>query len=158
MPSLTVLAPVGGMVTAMDDVPDQVFARSMVGPGVAITPGVTGATGVQGVLAPITGTVAVLYPHAFVVQEPGAQGRAVLVHLGIDTVELDGAGFTLHCAQGDEVRAGRPIVTWSPAEVSRGGRSAICPVVALDAAPEAVRTTVDVGTSVAAGEPLLSWG
>ncbi len=156
MPSLTVLAPVGGMVTAMDDVPDQVFARSMVGSGVAITPGVTGATGVQGVLAPITGTVAVLHPHAFVVQEPG-DGRAVLVHLGIDTVHLEGEGFTLHCAQGDRVDVGQPVVTWSPGDVLRGGRSAICPVVALEASHDTVHLLVGPGGVVAAGDPLLTW-
>ena len=152
-PPLTVLAPVGGTVTVMADVPDPVFAEVMVGPGAAIAPG---AAGPDAVVAPIAGTVAVLHPHAFVVQEPG-DGRAVLVHLGIDTVHLEGEGFTLHCAQGDRVDVGQPVVTWSPGDVLRGGRSAICPVVALEASHEVVHVLVGPGEIVAAGDPLLTW-
>jgi len=77
------------------------------------------------------------------------------VHLGIDTVQLQGDGFTLHAAEGDRVEAGQALVTWSPGDVVAGGRSAVCPVVALDQKPEAVAVVASVGEPVEAGAGLL---
>ena len=148
-PRVRVLAPVGGRVLALRDVPDPVFAAELVGPGVAINPARTGRVCAT---SPVAGTVVKLHPHAFVVQATG--GAAVLVHLGIDTVQLAGAGFELLVPEGAQVGAGAGIVSWNPAEVAAGGRSAICPVVALDAA-----ALVDVRKAgdVAAGDPLFTW-
>ena len=94
-----------------------------------------------------------LHPHAFVIV--GLDGRGVLVHLGIDTVQLKGEGFELHATEGDRVEAGQPIVAWTPAAIEAGGRSPVCPVVALDAAAEAVTRTAS-GT-VNAGDELFTW-
>ncbi|NMR19650.1 PTS glucose transporter subunit IIA [Cellulomonas fimi] len=150
--SLTVLAPVAGTVVAMADVPDPVFAGAIVGPGLAIDPS---RDGVVDAVSPIAGTIVKLHPHAFVVQADGDRGA--LVHLGLDTVQLGGEGFTLHAAEGDAVAAGDLVVSWDPAAVEAGGRSPICPVVALQGAPEAVNGLVEPGTSVTAGEPLFEW-
>lgn len=147
---LTVLAPVAGTVAALADVDDPVFSAELVGPGVAVEPDRT-----EGgrVIAPVAGTIVKLHPHAFVVQEPG--GRAVLVHLGINTVQLGGEGFTLHVAEGAEVVAGDVLVSWDPAAVAESGRSPVCPVVILEGSPDAVTRLVQPGSVVAAGEPLL---
>lgn len=153
MDGLVVLAPVAGRARALADVDDPVFAAEMVGPGLAVDPPVAG--GDQQVVAPVDGVVAKLHPHAFVVQVP--DGRAVLVHLGIDTVQLRGEGFTLHVAEGDEVTAGQVLVAWSPSAVVGGGRSAVCPVVALDGSADDLERLVRPGDEVAAGEPLLRW-
>lgn len=148
--ALPVGAPLSGTVVSLADVDDPVFSAALVGPGVAIEPGdVTESV----VVAPVAGTIAKLHPHAFVVR--AGDGRAVLVHLGIDTVQLQGAGFTLHAAEGDEVVAGQPLVTWNPHDVVAGGRSAVCPVVALDQQPDAVAAVVEVGAVVEAGQGLL---
>jgi len=149
---LTVLAPVAGTVVAMADVPDPVFAAEIVGPGLAIDPSREGT--VQAI-APVSGTVVKLHAHAFVVQAD--EGRGALVHLGLDTVQLGGEGFTLHVAEGDTVTAGEPVVSWEPAKVEAGGRSPVCPVVALQGAPDAVSPLATVGASVTAGDPLLEW-
>jgi PTS system glucose-specific IIA component len=149
---LTVLAPVAGTVVAMSDVPDPVFAGEIVGPGLAIDPS---RDGPSTVIAPVTGTVMKLHAHAFVVQADA--GRAALVHLGLDTVQLGGAGFTLHVAEGDTVQAGDAVVSWDPAQVEAGGRSPICPVVALQGDPAVVTGLASVGSTVTAGDPLLEW-
>jgi PTS system glucose-specific IIA component len=149
---LTVLAPVAGTVMAMADVPDPVFAGEFVGPGLAIDP-TRGGTVVA--VAPVAGKVVKLHPHAFVIQ--AEEGRGALVHLGLDTVQLAGQGFTLHAAEGDSVSAGDRMVSWDPAAVEAGGRSPVCPVVALQGAPDAVAPLAAVGSSVAAGDPLLEW-
>jgi PTS system glucose-specific IIA component len=150
--TLTVLAPVAGTVVAMSDVPDPVFAGEIVGPGLAIDPS---RDGPSTVIAPVTGTVMKLHAHAFVVQADA--GRAALVHLGLDTVQLGGAGFTLHVAEGDTVQAGDAVVSWDPAQVEAGGRSPICPVVALQGDPAVVTGLASVGSTVTAGDPLLEW-
>ena len=84
-----------------------------------------------------------------------AGGRGVLVHLGIDTVQLKGQGFTLLVAEGATVEAGQALVAWSPAEVSDGGRSPLVPVVALDLAPLGLEELVRPGAVVEAGDPLF---
>ncbi|NCT89469.1 PTS glucose transporter subunit IIA [Cellulomonas sp. APG4] len=148
---LVVHAPVDGTVLALADVPDPVFAGAMVGPGLAIAPRVDG--GAVAAVAPVAGTIAKLHPHAFVV---AADGRAVLVHLGLDTVQLAGEGFELVVAEGDRVDVGDVVVRWDPAAVEAGGRSPVCPVVALDG-PTEVAGRVAPGAAVTAGDPLFAW-
>jgi PTS system glucose-specific IIA component len=145
-----VLAPLAGTAVGLAAVPDPVFAEAMVGPGTAIDP----LPGPGVARAPVDGTLVKLHPHAFVVVDDS--GRGVLVHLGIDTVQLDGAGFTLRATEGDQVRAGQPLVDWDPAAVAAGGRSPVCPVVALDAPADALSAVVESGP-VRAGDLLFSW-
>jgi PTS system glucose-specific IIA component len=151
-PTLTILSPVSGTVQVMADVPDAVFAEEIVGPGLAINPR---RDGVVEAIAPIAGEIVKLHPHAFVIQ--AAPARGVLVHLGLDTVQLGGKGFTMHAAEGDTVAAGDVIVSWIPADVEAGGRSPMCPVVALQAEPGTVTGLAARGAVVRAGDPLFEW-
>jgi PTS system N-acetylglucosamine-specific IIA component len=148
--SLSVSSPVTGRVVPLTEVPDPVFAEAMVGPGVAVQPSAEPGTAV----APVTGTIATLHPHAFVVATDS--GRAVLVHLGIDTVKLKGEGFTLHVAKGDQVTAGQPVVDWNPGALAEAGYPTICPVIALDAVPDVVGDPHAEGP-IAAGDQLFDW-
>ena len=144
-----ITSPMPGFVHLLSDVPDPVFAQGVVGPGLALEPiGVGG----QDVVAPIPGRIAKLHPHAFVIS---SDELTVLVHLGIDTVQLNGAGFVTHAAEGDEVRAGDVLITWQPDEVRAGGRSAICPIVVLDNSAEDLTTLVEPENMVSPGDALL---
>lgn len=143
-----VLAPCPGTVLAMADVPDPVFAEEMVGPGVAIAP----ADGPTTVVSPIAGKVLKVHPHAFVVL---GDGVGVLVHLGINTVRLEGAGFEVLVAQGAEVAAGDPMIRWDPATITGAGISTVVPVVVMDA-PRGSVTSEVVGTDVVAGDLLFT--
>ena len=78
----------------------------MVGYGAAVDP----PSGVIEAVAPVSGKILKLLPHAYIVMTPDNVG--VLVHLGIDTVRLNGEGFTTHVSQGDEVTAGQVIITY----------------------------------------------
>ncbi|MBE1463090.1 PTS system N-acetylglucosamine-specific IIA component [Kibdelosporangium phytohabitans] len=131
-------------------VPDPVFAKAMVGPGVAVEPDSAAAD----VVSPIDGVVVTLHPHAFVVAGPS--GQAVLVHLGIDTVKMKGESFSLHVVKGESVRSGQPVIGWEPETVAAAGYSPICPVVALDAGSDALTGFAPDGP-VAAGDPLFLW-
>jgi PTS system glucose-specific IIA component len=126
--STPVLAPLAGRLVPLSEVPDPVFAAEMVGPGVAVDPDPDG--GPVTVVSPIAGTVVKVHPHAFVVL--GADGVGVLVHLGLDTVKLDGRGFEVLTEQGGTVAAGDPMVTWDVAVTIGEGLSPVVPVVAMD--------------------------
>ena len=145
-----VLAPVGGLVRALADVPDPVFAAEMVGAGVAIEP----AGGRSDAVAPVAGTLLKLHPHAFVVVTP--EGTGVLVHLGIDTVRLEGAGFELLVAERDVVEAGQPVTRWDPADVVARDLNPVVMVCVLDTTPGAVASS-RTGDTVVAGEALFAW-
>ena len=138
---LVVLAPIPGRAVALDTVPDPTFAQEIVGPGAAIDP----PREVVDAIAPIGGTLVKVFPHAYVIVSP--QGVGVLVHLGIDTVELVGVGFTLRATQGDTVAAGDVIVSYDVPAIVASGRDPIAPVIILD------RTRADIGLTdaVAAG-------
>jgi PTS system glucose-specific IIA component len=146
---LLVAAPLAGRAISLSEVPDPVFAQAMVGPGAAVDP----ERGPLDAVAPIAGTLVKLKPHAFVVAGP--DGRGVLVHLGIDTVNLDGEGFALLAAEGDEVLAGTPVIRWDPAGIEARGLSPVCPVIALDAAPDSVEPQPP--GPVGPGSPLFRW-
>lgn len=142
-----VLAPVSGQVLALTEVPDPVFAHLLLGPGRAVEP-----AGAQTAVSPLTGVISALHPHAFAVSNP--DGQTVLVHLGIDTVTLKGAGFGVLVSVGDQVEAGDPVVAWDPATVRAAGLSAVVPVVALETA--AVTQVAELGTEVSVGVPLFA--
>ena len=151
--SLTIQSPVSGLVVALDDVPDPVFSGKIVGPGVAVSPDSDSGDEVSA-LAPISGTLTKIHPHAYVVTND--DGRSILVHLGLDTVSLGGSGFTLLADEGQTVDAGSPVISWSPARIEAGGLNPIVPVIALEG-DESVVEPMSPGRRVAAGDTLVTW-
>ncbi|MFR9675733.1 PTS glucose transporter subunit IIA [Streptomyces sp. TR02-1] len=145
-----VTSPCAGRVVGLQAVPDPVFSEAMVGPGTAVDPGRGPITAVS----PVQGIIVSLHPHAFVVVD--AEGHGVLVHLGIDTVQLNGEGFELVASKGDTVGRGDPVVAWHPAAVERAGKSPVSPVIALEARRESLAELVEDG-EVATGAPLFVW-
>jgi glucose-specific phosphotransferase system IIA component len=143
-----ILAPCPGRVLALADVPDPVFAGEIVGPGVAIDP----EPGLTTVVSPIAGKVLKVHPHAFVVLGGGV---GVLVHLGINTVRLGGAGFEVIVEQGSTVAAGDPMIRWDPATITGEDISTVVPVILMDAPKGSVVSEL-VGKPVATGEVLFT--
>ncbi|CCH79884.1 Phosphotransferase system enzyme IIA component [Nostocoides japonicum T1-X7] len=146
---MTVLAPCPGRVLPLSACSDPVFSGEMVGPGLLIDPD----PGETEVVSPIAGTVAKVHPHAFVVA--GSDGVAVLVHLGINTVKLDGAGFTVLAEQGSTVEAGAPMVRWDPSAITADGMTSEVPVVLLDRPAGSVPAPAE-GSTVTTGDPLVT--
>ncbi|MFJ4191736.1 PTS glucose transporter subunit IIA [Kitasatospora sp. NPDC089509] len=146
----TVTSPLTGRVVGLAGVPDPVFSGAMVGPGTAIDP----VREPTEALAPVDGVVVSMHPHAFVVVD--ADGHGVLTHLGIDTVQLNGEGFELLVNKGDTVTRGQAVIRWNPAAVEAAGKSPISPIVALEAAPDALGNLREDGETLA-GDKLFSW-
>ena len=147
MGSTLVLAPVDGRALALTDVPDPVFSQGMVGYGAAIDP----RREIIDALAPVGGTLLRLMPHAYVIMT--TDGVGILVHLGLDTVALNGAGFSAHVAQGDTVTAGQPIIAYDVPAIVAAGYSPVIPVVVMD---ERDASNVIAGNEVVTGADIVS--
>ncbi len=117
------LAPLAGWSTPLDEAPDEVFASRLLGDGLAIDP--TSAT----LCAPCDGELIVIAAarHAVTLRTP--EGCEVLLHVGIDSVELGGQGFELHAQQGARVRAGEPLLSFDLDLLARRARSVLTPVI-----------------------------
>ena len=123
--------------------------RLVPGPGVAIEPDPGEVT----VVSPIAGKVVKVHPHAFVVLGP--DGVGVLVHLGINTVRLEGRGFEVLVEQGSTVDAGAPMVRWDPSTISGADISTVVPIVAMDR-PKGSVPAPAAGTVAAIGDLLFT--
>lgn len=108
-----VCAPVSGRIEVIDQVSDPMFAQEVMGKTIAIWP----SDG--NVFAPISGTLTTAMPHAFGIA--GADGAEVLIHVGIDTVNMKGDGFTVWGEVGAQVTAGQPLLTFDRAKVAKAG-------------------------------------
>ena len=125
-PVSEICSPLAGNVLALSETPDPAFAGGTMGGGVAIDP--TGDT----VYAPANGLVAAAQPtgHAFGLVLDG--GVELLIHVGIDTVQMGGDGFDVHVKAGQKVKAGTPLVTFDRAKIEAAGYSPITPVVVMN--------------------------
>ncbi|MGC4124891.1 N-acetylglucosamine-specific PTS transporter subunit IIBC [Enterobacter sp.] len=127
VPNATTIAalvsPVTGEVVALEQVPDEAFASKAVGDGVAVKP--TEKT----VVSPAAGTIVIIFNtnHAFCLETE--KGAEIVVHMGIDTVALNGQGFTRLVEEGAEVVAGQPILEMDLDFLNANARSMISPVV-----------------------------
>lgn len=116
-------APLEGTAVALSDVPDPIFAAGKLGEGVAIEP--TGTT----VVAPAAGKVAATYPSGHAVGLKLENGIELLIHVGLDTVNLDGKGFSVKVAKGDVVAAGDALIEFDPEVIKEAGYPLITPVI-----------------------------
>jgi sugar PTS system EIIA component len=142
-----VLAPIEGRAVPLRDVPDHVFSQGMVGYGAAIDP----PRRIVDAVAPVSGRILKLLPHAFIVMTPENVG--VLVHLGLDTVQLNGHGFTTHAKEGDTVTAGQVVTTFDVPSVEAAGLNPIVPVVIMD---EKESDNITLADAVTAGADIVS--
>ena len=119
-------APVDGQIVPLESVPDDVFSQKMVGDGVAIIPVTNMFT------APIDGVVSKIFStnHAYSIKSE--KDLEVMVHIGLDTVALDGKGFTRIANEGDAVKAGDVIIEVDLAYISEHAKDIITPIIITD--------------------------
>ncbi|MBS7008439.1 PTS sugar transporter subunit IIA [Anaerostipes sp.] len=121
--SAEILSPMKGKAIAMSEVSDPTFAGEILGPGVAIVPE-------EGrVISPVDGKVGVMFDTKHAVSISGPGGVEMIVHVGIDTVELKGKYFTSHKNTGDPVKAGDLLLTFDMDAIKEAGYDVTVPVV-----------------------------
>lgn len=125
---MEILAPISGRIVPLSEVSDEVFASGMAGEGAAIVPSESGE-----VLAPVSGRLVKLFEggHAFGIETDG--GVEMIVHIGIDTIEMRGAAFEKLATEGDQVEAGQPIVSFDLDRITDAGYDPVTPVVIMNA-------------------------
>lgn len=148
MSTLTLVAPLAGWSTPLDEAPDAVFAGRMLGDGVAIDP--TAGT----LHAPCDGEVLLIAPSRHAVTLRTAGGAEVLMHVGIDTVSLGGEGFALAVAQAARVRAGDLLMTFDLDLLARRAPSLLTPVIVTAESGFGILRRTE-GRGVAVGDPLM---
>ncbi|WP_226581638.1 PTS glucose transporter subunit IIA [Halobacillus litoralis] len=118
-----IVAPVNGKVVSLDEVDDPVFSQRMMGDGVAVEP-------TDGkVVSPVSGEIVQLFPTNHAVGIKTKSGVEVLVHIGLETVSMEGEGFEGHVKTGDKVQAGDELITFDMNLVKEKAKSTITPVV-----------------------------
>lgn len=119
----TILAPIKGEVKSIEESSDAAFASGALGKGVVILPE-------EGkVYAPVTGTVTVLFPSLHAIGITSDAGVELLIHIGINTVQLNGEGFTAHIKQGDQIKQGQLLVEFDMNKIKEAGYSLETPVL-----------------------------
>lgn len=139
------VAPIDGKILELSEVPDQVFSQKMMGDGFAIEP-VNGE-----VVSPVNGTITTLFPTKHAIGITADNGLELLIHFGIDTVNLNGEGFEALIAQDDKVKAGQPILKVNLDEVKGKVPSVITPVIFTNLT-EDKKLAVEFGKQVKRGD------
>ena len=145
---LSVTSPLAGTAIPLEQVKDESFAKGMLGPGIGIEP----ADGL--VVAPFDGTVTVAFPTGHAYGLKSASGVQVLIHVGMDTVKLDGKGFTPRVAKGDIVRRGDVLAEVDLDVIREAGYETITPVVVTNKKKLGAITPVASG-QIQRGDALL---
>ncbi|MEJ1922249.1 N-acetylglucosamine-specific PTS transporter subunit IIBC [Microbacterium sp. KHB019] len=123
---LVLRQPLQGQVVPLSEVPDPTFAEEIMGPGLAIRP--SGDL----VIAPADGVVEGVFPTSHAVALRLDDGTELLIHVGVDTVKMDGAGFETLVAKDAHVKAGTPLLRFDTAKIVAAGLSPVTPVIVLN--------------------------
>jgi PTS system D-glucosamine-specific IIC component len=141
----SIVSPLDGKIISITEVPDEVFSQKMMGDGFAIEPS-------NGELvSPVNGTVTTLFPTKHAVGITAEDGLELLVHFGMDTVNLKGEGFNALVEQGAKVKVGQTILKVNIDEVRTKVPSIITPVVFTNL-PEGKTVVINAGTEVKRGQ------
>lgn len=146
----TLVSPMSGTVVTLDQVADETFASGLLGKGIGIQPSV------GRVVSPVNGTVASLFRTRHAIGLEAEDGSEVLIHVGIDTVKLDGQHFTAHVRQDDKVRVGDLLLEFDIPAIRAAGYDLTTPVLISNSDDYIDVLAASQQREVAAGEPLLT--
>lgn len=130
---LHIYAPVDGVIMPLEEVPDPVFSQKMLGEGLAMLP-------TKGhIHAPITGTVILLAETKHAIGLRSKDGTEILVHIGLETVSLNGRGFTVLVKEGDDVSVGQLLIAVDWDFIAANAKSIITPIVITNSAERQIQ-------------------
>jgi phosphoenolpyruvate-protein phosphotransferase len=144
---LVLQAPLSGQLVPIERVPDPVFSQKMVGDGIAVDP-IS-----QSLLAPCDGEIVMLHPANHALTLVTAEGIEVLMHIGLDTINLKGSGFSPHIKTGDRVKSGAALIDFDADYVATHAKSLLSMIVVTN--PEKVAAFERGSDSVTAGKDVV---
>lgn len=146
---IAVAAPVSGTFVPLSEVPDPTFAQGILGPGAAVQPS-------EGrIIAPANGTVDMMFDTGHAVSMTTAEGAELLIHVGIDTVNLKGEHYTAKCKSGDTVRKGDTLIEFDLDAIQAAGYEVVTPIIVCNPGVFASVKTEGAG-GIQAGDTLLT--
>ena len=140
-------APLAGTLVPIEEIPDDVISQGILGQGCGIQPD-NGK-----VFSPVDGTVSGIAQTLHAVGVTTAEGAELLIHVGVDTVEMNGEGFCMAVKAGQQVVCGQLLLTFDPAAIERAGHPIVTTFVVTNA-DEFAEVTVTTGLHVAAGQEI----
>ncbi|MCM3651519.1 beta-glucoside-specific PTS transporter subunit IIABC [Metabacillus litoralis] len=146
---MTVYSPIEGTLLSLSDVPDPVFSSGAMGKGVGIEPTIGRA------VAPFDGTVTMIFPTSHAIGLTSEDGVEVLIHIGLDTVQLEGKHFTAHVKDGQAIKKGDVLVEFDIAGIKDAGYKLTTPVIVTNTATY-LDVIADEPQDVVGGQPLLT--
>ncbi|GAJ26969.1 PTS system, N-acetylglucosamine-specific IIA component [Liquorilactobacillus sucicola DSM 21376 = JCM 15457] len=149
--ALEVVCPIAGVLTRLEDVNDQVFSTKMMGDGFAVKP----AKGVSTIFSPVDGTVVSLPESKHAVGITTEGGVDVLIHVGIDTVQLNGKGFKTFVKQQQKLNAGDALLEFDEAFMSKQKLDMTVMTIFTGGYDKEITLTEDFGTAVSSKSVLL---
>lgn len=149
LPSEGIASPVNGKAVPLSEVPDPTFAEEMLGKGAAVDPS-------EGrFYAPVSGTISTVFPTKHAIGITGDKGEEILIHVGLDTVQLDGKYFETAVSEGQHVEAGTLLLTCELEKVREAGYKTITPVIVTNPEDYPAVSLARSG-EIKAGERLIS--
>ena len=149
LPSEGIASPVNGKAVPLSEVPDPTFAEEMLGKGAAVEPS-------EGrFYAPVSGTISTVFPTKHAIGITGDKGEEILIHVGLDTVQLDGKYFETAVSEGQHVEAGTLLLTCELEKVREAGYKTITPVIVTNPEDYPAVSLARSG-EIKAGERLIS--
>lgn len=147
---ISIQSPLAGRAKNLSEAPDPVFAQGVMGQGVVIEP-------TEGELvAPVDGVVSVLFPTKHAIGLVSDEGLELLMHIGMDTVNLDGDGFTAHVKQGDRVSVGDALISFDMAAIQAASYPVVTPVIVTNQNDFQTDVTRELPCDVARGEAIFT--
>lgn len=149
---IKIFSPLTGKTIKLEDVEDEAFSSGILGKGIAILPE-------EGILyAPADGTISAFFPTGHAIGIAMDDGAELLIHVGMDTVQLNGKGFRPFAAEGDRVKKGQKLLEFDRKLIQEAGYSLVTPVLVTNAEEVGAVVPVDGGKRIQAGDELIVAG
>ena len=147
---IKIYSPLSGKTIQLEDVEDEAFSSGVLGKGVAILPE-------EGVLyAPVDGTISAFFPTGHAIGISTDNGAELLIHVGMDTVQLNGKGFRPFAAEGDKVKKGQKLLEFDCKLIKEAGYSLVTPILITNAEDMGMVVPVENGKQIQAGDELIT--
>jgi sugar PTS system EIIA component len=147
--TIAIHAPLTGTLKSLEEVPDPVFSQKMMGDGVAIEPTV------GKVVSPVEGEIMQVFPTKHAVGIKAKNGAEILIHIGLETVSMEGEGFEAHVSEGKKVNIGETLITYDLDLVKEKAKSTITPILITNGDNMGELVKKDASTVTAGQEEVL---